>query len=70
MKSIEVRTELEKYDLKAFSENCIALIDKWLNEDDDEYSPFGDAVLRHMMNLSIDFDFDDEDFESDKIEDG
>ena len=34
-------------------------IDRYLNCDDDEYSPFGDAVLRSVLGLPADFDFDD-----------
>ena len=33
----------------------------YIFSDDDEYSPLGDAILKDVLNLPIDFDFDEVD---------
>jgi len=36
-------------------------VEHYLYSDDDEDSPLGDAILRDVLNLPVDFDFDEED---------
>ena len=41
-------------------------VDKYLDEDDDNEAPLGDAILRMILNLPDDFNFDeDEEYDED-----